>query len=121
MLGAGGSIGIELLKERDGKGQRVRLVGRNPKPVKGAAEVVAADLSDLDQTTKAVSGSEVLYLLVGLKYDLRIWREVWPKIMANAIEAAKRAKAKLIFFDSVYMYGLVNGPMTEETPFNPCS
>ena len=41
--------------------------------------------------------------------------------MSNAIEACKRAGAKLIFFDNVYMYGKVSGPMTEETPFNPCS
>jgi hypothetical protein len=41
--------------------------------------------------------------------------------MRNAIEAAKRANARLVFFDNVYMYGKVDGVMTEETPFNPCS
>jgi nucleoside-diphosphate-sugar epimerase len=41
--------------------------------------------------------------------------------MENTIEACKRASAKLIFFDNVYMYGKVDGPMTEYTPFNPCS
>src|SRR5580700_4070037 len=41
--------------------------------------------------------------------------------MSNTIEACKRAGAKLIFFDNVYMYGKVTGPMTETTPFNPCS
>ncbi len=41
--------------------------------------------------------------------------------MSNAIEACKRAEAKLLFFDNVYMYGRVSGLMTEETPFNPCS
>ena len=46
---------------------------------------------------------------------------MWPGVMSNAIEACKRAGAKLLFFDNVYMYGRVNGPMTEETPFNPCS
>jgi nucleoside-diphosphate-sugar epimerase len=58
---------------------------------------------------------------VGLKYDLNIWQEMWPRVMDNAIEACKRAGAKLIFFDNVYMYGKVSGPRTEETPFNPCS
>ena len=29
--------------------------------------------------------------------------------------------ARLMFFDNVYMYGKVDGRMTEETPFNPCS
>jgi nucleoside-diphosphate-sugar epimerase len=41
--------------------------------------------------------------------------------MANTIEACKRAKAKLVFLDNVYMYGRVAGPMTEGTPHNPCS
>ena len=62
-----------------------------------------------------------MYLLAGLKYDVKIWRELWPRIMSNTIEACKRAKAKLIFFDNVYMYGKVSGRMTEETAFNPCS
>jgi nucleoside-diphosphate-sugar epimerase len=60
-------------------------------------------------------------LLVGLKYDLKIWQDLWPRIMANTIEACKRAQAKLIFFDNVYMYGKVTGRMTEETAYNPCS
>ena len=62
-----------------------------------------------------------MYLLVGLKYNLKSWQELWPRIMANVIEACKGAEAKLIFFDNVYMYGKVNGAMTEETPYAPCS
>ncbi len=120
ILGAGGSIGNELLKELLRSGKKVRLVGRNPQAVEGS-ETVAADLASLDQTVRAVAGSEVVYLLVGLKYDLKVWRALWPVIMQNTIEACKRAQAKLIFFDNVYMYGLVKGAMTEETPFFPCS
>jgi nucleoside-diphosphate-sugar epimerase len=121
ILGAGGVIGTELVKELAHLQQQVRLVGRNPTLVPGATEVVVADISDLDQTIKAVSGSNVVYLLVGLKYDVKVWGELWPRIMRNAIEACKRTQAKLIFFDNVYMYGRVSGSMTEETPFNPCS
>jgi nucleoside-diphosphate-sugar epimerase len=62
-----------------------------------------------------------VYLLAGLKYDVKVWREQWPRIMANAIEACKRAQARLIFFDNVYMYGRVAGPMTEEAPYRPVS
>jgi nucleoside-diphosphate-sugar epimerase len=85
------------------------------------AELFAADLSDREQTIRAVAGSSVVHLLVGLKYDLGVWRELWPRIMANTIEACKRAQAKLVFFDNVYVYGKVDGPMTEETPYAPCS
>jgi nucleoside-diphosphate-sugar epimerase len=121
ILGAGGAIGTELVKELADRRRRVRLVGRNPKLIEGATEAVSTDLSDLTKTVDAVAGSSVVYLLVGLKYDLGVWRELWPRIMSNAIEACKRANAKLIFFDNVYMYGKVSGRMTEETPFNPCS
>jgi hypothetical protein len=41
--------------------------------------------------------------------------------MSNVIEACKKSGARLVFFDNVYMYGRVAGPMTEVTPFNPCS
>jgi nucleoside-diphosphate-sugar epimerase len=121
ILGAGGAIGNELVKLLTAKKQPFRLVGRNPKAAPGATETVAADLTDEDQTIRAVAGSSVVHLCVGLKYDLKVWREMWPRIMSNTIEACKRAGAKLIFFDNVYMYGKVSGPMTEETPFNPCS
>jgi nucleoside-diphosphate-sugar epimerase len=121
ILGAGGAIGSELVKQLAGRKLRIRLVSRNPKMMSGAAEVVAADLSDRDATLKAISGSSVAYLVAGLKYDLKLWREVWPRIMQNTIEAAKRAKARLVFLDNVYMYGKVNGVMTEDTPFHPSS
>jgi nucleoside-diphosphate-sugar epimerase len=121
ILGAGGAIGNELVKLLAARNQPLRLVGRHPRPTRGATEVLAADLTDEDQTIRAVAGSNVVHLLVGLKYDHKLWQEMWPRIMSNTIEACKRAGAKLIFFDNVYMYGKVSGPMTEETPFNPCS
>jgi nucleoside-diphosphate-sugar epimerase len=121
ILGAGGAIGNELVQLLAARKQPFRLVGRHPKATPGAAEVLTADLTDKGQTIQAVAGSTVVHLLVGLKYDLKVWQDLWPRIMSNAIEACKRADAKLIFFDNVYMYGRVSGPMTEETPFNPCS
>jgi nucleoside-diphosphate-sugar epimerase len=121
ILGAGGVISNELVKLLAARKQPFRLVGRHAATAPGAAETVSADLSDKEQTLRAVAGSSLVYLLVGLKYDHKVWAETWPGIMANTIEACKRAGARLVFFDNVYMYGRVSGPMTEETPFNPCS
>jgi nucleoside-diphosphate-sugar epimerase len=121
ILGAGGAVGVELAKLLAAGNQPFRLVSRNPRGAPGATETVAADLTDLDQTIRAVAGSSVVHLLAGVKYDHEVWREVWPRVMSNTIEACKRAGAKLVFFDNVYMYGRVTGPMTEETVFNPCS
>jgi nucleoside-diphosphate-sugar epimerase len=121
ILGAGGGIGSELAKVLIDRKQQFRLVGRNPSTVSGATETVSADITDQGQTIRAVADSRIVYLLVGLKYDHKIWAEVWPRIMANTIEACKRAAARLVFFDNVYMYGKVRGPMVEQTPFSPCT
>jgi nucleoside-diphosphate-sugar epimerase len=121
ILGAGGGIGSELAKALIDRKQHFRLVSRSAGTVTGATESVSADVTDQGQTIRAVAGSRVVYLLVGLKYDHKVWAEMWPRVMANAIEACKRAEAKLVFFDNVYMYGKVHGPMLEETPFSPCS
>ncbi len=121
ILGAGGAISNEVVKLLAARKLPFRLVGRNPVSKPGDAEVVSADLSDKGQTERAVAGSSVVFLLAGLKYDHKVWAELWPRIMANTIEACKRANARLIFFDNVYMYGRVAGAMTEDTPFNPPS
>jgi len=121
ILGAGGVISNEVVKLLAVQKQPFRLVARHARPVPSATETISADLSDKDQAIRAVAGSSIVYLLLGLKYDHKLWAEMWPRIMANTIEACKRSGAKLIFFDNVYMYGKVSGTMTEETPFNPCS
>jgi nucleoside-diphosphate-sugar epimerase len=121
ILGAGGAISNELVRLLAARKTALRLVGRNPAAGPDGAEVVAADLADRDQTVRAVAGSSIVYLLAGLKYDHKVWAELWPRMMANTIEACKRTGARLIFFDNVYMYGRVAGAMTEETPFHPSS
>jgi len=68
-----------------------------------------------------VKGSDIVYLVAGLTYDRKVWSVLWPKIMKNVIDACKNYGAKLIFFDNVYMYGKVEGKMTEDTPYSPCS
>lgn len=121
ILGAGGPISNELVKILLAKGAPLRLVSRHPRPAMPGTETLAADVSDREQMVRAVAGSSVVHLVIGLKYDVKVWQELWPRIMANAIEAAKRAGAKLLFFDNVYMYGRVIGAMTEQTPYNPVS
>src|SRR5436305_13979072 len=120
IFGAGGAVADQLLPILLKNNEKVRLVSRHAKPVEGV-ETVSADATNYQQTLEAVKGSSVVYLLIGLPYDLRIWSAQWPVIMTNMINACKETGAKLIFFDNVYMYGKVNGLMTEETPYNPCS
>ena len=121
ILGANGVIARELSAALAARGARIRQVSRNPRPVDPGDETHPADLTDAAATAAAVEGARIAYLVAGLKYDAAVWAEAWPKIMRNAIDGCARAGCRLVFFDNVYAYGRVEGPMTEDTPFNPCS
>ena len=121
ILGANGVIGQELSKYLPKYTTQIRQVSRNPKKVNAGDETVHADLLNYEQTEKAVAGSDVVYLLAGLKYETKTWQEQWPKVMRNAIDSCKKHNSKLVFFDNVYAYGYTQGAMTEETPFKPNS
>lgn len=121
ILGSTGIIGTELAKALTKYTEKIRLVSRNPKKVNPTDELFTADLLSADQVLKAVEGSEVVYLTAGLQYKINIWQTQWPIIMQNVIDACKTHKAKLIFFDNVYAYGLVKGWMKEDTLVNPTS
>ena len=120
ILGAGGAIADLLATELIARGLPVRLVSRHPAD-KAGATIVAADITQRDHALKAMAGSSVIYCCIGLKYDYFTWRQQWPRIMDNLIEAGRTTGAKILFFDNVYMYGKVDGPMTEDTPYDPCS
>jgi nucleoside-diphosphate-sugar epimerase len=122
IFGAGGPVANALTQELINANQTVRLVSR--KPVQTTAANVTwqkADLLNYDEVLSAAKGSTVIYLVAGLVYDAAIWKQQWPVIMKNVINVTKATGARLIFFDNVYMYGLVNGAMTEDTPYKPSS
>ena len=122
ILGANGVIGKELAAGLTAYTNEIRLVSRNPKAVNKGDQLMAADLTLPLQVDKAVEGSDIVYLTVGLAYNFKIWRQQWPLIMHNVIESCKKYGAKLVFFDNVYMYDPeYMGNMTEETPIRPVS
>jgi nucleoside-diphosphate-sugar epimerase len=121
ILGANGVIGRELSHHLPPYTDQIRQVSRSPRRVNATDELFSADLLNARATADAVAGSAVCYLVAGLKYDHRVWHEQWPTVMRNAIDACKHHGSGLVFFDNVYAYGRVDGVMTEETPYNPCS
>lgn len=121
ILGANGVIGRELSLELPKYTNRIRQVSRSPKAVNPTDETVRADLLNARATADAVAGSAITYLVAGLQYDTKVWQDQWPTVMRHAIDACAQHDSALVFFDNVYAYGRVDGPMTEETPYNPCS
>ena len=122
ILGANGTIGKVLARELLSYTDKIRLVSRNPRKVNESDELFPADLSNPEMVDRAVEGSEVVYLVVGLDYKLNIWEEKWPKLMKAVLDACIKYNSRLVFFDNVYMYDINAIPhMTEESSINPSS
>lgn len=122
ILGANGTIGSLLAKELRTYTNKIRLVSRNPRKVNDSDELFSADLTLPGMIDKAVEGSEVIYLVVGLDYNIKVWEEKWPFLMRSAIDACIKYNTRLVFFDNVYLYDKMSvSDMTEDSPVNPSS
>jgi nucleoside-diphosphate-sugar epimerase len=122
ILGANGTIGSVLAKELTAYTDKIRLVSRNPRKVNESDELFPADLSYPAIVEEAVEGSDVVYIVVGFDYNLKVWEEKWPKLIRATIDACIKHKSRLVFFDNVYMYDInAISHMTEESLINPPS
>jgi len=121
VLGGAGAIGQAVITELLKRNLSVKAIERSKK-IKGI-ETINIDLLDVDKTKEAIVGATHVYLCVGIPYDYKIWETQWPKIVENVISACSLAKAKLIFFDNVYMYGQppLSIPFNEEENQKPQS
>ncbi|HEE9786416.1 TPA: NAD-dependent epimerase/dehydratase family protein [Enterobacter soli] len=120
ILGASGQIARELARElKRNYTDDLRLVSRHPQKVNDSDMTCAADLLDAQQTRNAVKGSDTVYFAAGLPPDSALWERQFPTMLKNALEAARMAGAKFVYFDNTYMYPQSNTPQTEETRFAP--
>lgn len=120
VLGATGQIAIELARELNRTfTEDIRLVSRNPRKVSDSDTLVAADLLDASQATKAVKGSSIVYFTAGLPPDTQRWETQFPVMLQNALDAARASDARFVYFDNTYMYPQDDRLLTENTPFEP--
>lgn len=120
IIGAGGSIANCLVPLIIQNNEPLRLLSRSGVTTAGA-EGRKVDVLNQKELSLAIKNSKIVILLVGIEYTTAQWQSNWPKIMDNCITACIENNVPFLFFDNVYMYGHVEGIMTESTPFNPCS
>ena len=117
-----GPAGRWIARTLSERGARVRAVnrsGKRPELMPSDVEVVSADVSDPEQAIRAAEGAAVLYQALNPPYHL--WPELFPGLQAGALAAAKASGARYISIDNLYMYGLADGALTEDSPIAPCS
>lgn len=120
ILGANGQIATELAIELNKKyTSNLRLVSRNPKKVNDSDSLYPADLLDPEQASNAVAGSEVAYFTAGLPPDTKKWKNLFPTMLRNSLEACKKHGTKFVYFDNTYMYPQNDTLATESLSFAP--
>lgn len=122
ILGSGGSIGTDLARALKQYTNDIRLVSRNPVKVNETDTLLSADLTDVNQISKAIAGSEICYVTVGFEYKTSVWQKTWPAFMKATIAACIEHNTKLVFFDNVYAIGKDQvHHITEQSPISPSS
>jgi nucleoside-diphosphate-sugar epimerase len=118
ILGASGGVGNAVARALGAQGKRVRGVTRSGKAeVPAGVEMVAADISNLDEARAACREASVVYFCANPAYDR--WPQEFPSLLEGAIAGASAAGAKLIAAANLYVYAPTTQPLTEEMPWQP--
>ena len=113
-----GPVGSTIALQLAEAGQQVRLLTRSGSgPDHALIERQRADASRADQLDAAFAGATVVHHCIhGSAYDARAWRAELPAAEKVVLAAAGRVGAVVVFPESLYSYGPVDRPMTEDLP-----
>jgi nucleoside-diphosphate-sugar epimerase len=103
------------------RGDRVRVVsrsGRFPEAPPGV-EVLAADVSDPSQASRAAEGAAVVHHCAAPPYT--DWAQLHAALLTGVLAAATATGAVLVNSSNAYMYDPADGPMTPSSPLRPRS
>jgi nucleoside-diphosphate-sugar epimerase len=113
-----GPVGSTIALQLAEAGEHVRLLTRSGSgPEHPLIERHRVDVSRPEQLPAALDGAVAVHHCIhGSRYDARTWRAELPVAERNVLEAAGRVGAVVVFPESLYSYGPVDGPIGETTP-----
>jgi len=115
VLGASGAIGRAVVAELVARGHRVRAVQRGEASPGPQVEIHRGDITTAAGAAGACAGAAVVYQCAQPAYAR--WTEQFVPMTRTVLDGVRAAGAKLVFADNLYMYGPVDGPMTEDLPY----
>lgn len=117
VIGAG-PVGTTVAGQLAESGRPVRLLTRSGSgPEHPLIERRRADASDPATLAEACDGAAAVFdCMHASAYDAEVWRRELPHAEHVVLEAAGRAGAVVVFPESLYSYGRVTAPMTEDSP-----
>ncbi len=114
IVGAG-MVGTTTARQLAERGEQVRIVSRSGRgPTHAQVERITADATDADRLSELADGVTAIYNCLNPAYHR--WLTDWPPMAAALLTAAERSGAPLVMAGSLYGYGEVTGPMTEQNP-----
>lgn len=115
-----GPVGWTVAHQLAEQGHRVRVLTRSGGgPEHPLVERLRVDVSKPEQLDDAFAGAvAVFHCIHGSAYSAKAWRAELPGAEQVVLDAAGRAGAVVVFPESLYSYGDVDGPITEDRPRN---
>ena len=111
-----GPVGMAIMEELVARRTRVVMVNRSGRAEAPEGVVVLhADATDPSETSQVCEGASVVYNCTNPPYTQ--WPALFPPLQAGILEGAASAGATLVSCENVYMYGKVEGPLTEDLPY----
>ena len=113
-----GPVGSTVAQQLADAGRQVRLLTRSGSgPVHPLVDRRRVDVSRPDALTEAFDGAVAVHHCIhGSAYDARVWRAELPRAERAVLDAAGRVGAVVVFPESLYSYGPVDRPITEDLP-----
>ncbi|PUB27790.1 nucleoside-diphosphate-sugar epimerase [Promicromonospora sp. AC04] len=115
IVGAG-PIGRHVAALLADRGSRVTVVSRSGRSTGiDGVQHLALDASDPDALARAAEGTDYLYNCAN-PADYTQWERVWPPLAASLLSAAERSGAVYAITGTLYPYGPVDVPISEDLP-----
>lgn len=113
-----GPVGSTVATQLAEAGQQVRLLTRSGSgPEHPLIERRQVDVSDAGQVAAAFAGATAVYHCIhGSSYSASAWRAELPAAEQVVLRAAGEVGAVVVFPESLYSYGRIEGAMTEDLP-----
>jgi nucleoside-diphosphate-sugar epimerase len=87
-----------------------------PPDLPNGAAFAPCDALDREAVVKVARGADEIVVAIGFDYSGIVWREAWPKAIANFVAACKTTGARMVLIDNLYMYGPQTAPLVETMP-----
>lgn len=118
VVNGAGPVGRTIAEQLAGSGHRVRVLTRSGNgPDHPLIERRKVDVSQPAPLAAAFDGATAVYHCIhGSQYSVKAWRAELPRAEQAVLQAAGAAGAVVVFPESLYSYGPVDRPMTEDMP-----